>query len=406
MATKIQIARTEEPQLRPNAIQLEDGQPVINFNESEPGLYFKLRDDTLCKIGPTHVGPYPPNSSALGWPGNSIGEMWLDTSEAIAALHIWTGSEWTRDADVSVDTDQTITGTKTFTKIIKAEAGLDASGQDLFAESLNLTGTGKSIETSDGMPNNTLTTKGYVDSKAQSATLSSSLVAGTHLSGDNFNGTVDVIWSVQSTASNVTDTIVSRDSTGGFSASNLTLSSTFQIGDHLSGIEASSLGRVTLTSGVGSSIDAFVVSNTDGLSSVNQAVIKSNGDARFSGSVGVGNVVTPSSLLELKPASNSHQLQLTESNSDDGWRFHSDGLGGNLLNVSRYEGGVDSTKITVLSNGNVGIGANNPSTKLEINGNITANNITAFKDAINNSIDSAGTIAALRTVIKDALGFL
>jgi len=223
MATKIQIARTEEPQLRPNAIQLEDGQPVINFNESEPGLYFKLRDDTLCKIGPTHVGPYPPNSSALGWPGNAIGEMWLDTSEAIAALHIWTGSEWTRDADVSIDTDQTITGQKTFTQAVIAEGGVTALDQDIFAESLVLSGTATSALTEFGMQDNVLTTKGYVDALASAPVLSTSLIAGDFLVGTSFNGSLDAQWSVDA-ATTGTNNVVARDGAGNFTANTITAS--------------------------------------------------------------------------------------------------------------------------------------------------------------------------------------
>jgi len=94
MSTKIQVARTDEPQLRPNAIQLAPGQPVFNYNETEPGLYFKLRNNELCKIGPVHVGPQPPNNAALGWPDLSIGETWLDTGSGSPELKIWSGSDW------------------------------------------------------------------------------------------------------------------------------------------------------------------------------------------------------------------------------------------------------------------------------------------------------------------------
>jgi len=95
MSTKIQVARTDEPQLRPNAIQLAPGQPVFNYNEVEPGLFFKLRNNELCKIGPVHVGSEAPNSAALGWQELSVGETWLDIGQgALPTFKIWSGKEW------------------------------------------------------------------------------------------------------------------------------------------------------------------------------------------------------------------------------------------------------------------------------------------------------------------------
>jgi len=95
MSTKIQVARTDEPQLRPNAIQLAPGQPVFNYNEVEPGLFFKLRNNELCKIGPVHVGSDAPNNAALGWQELSVGETWLDIGQgALPTFKIWSGKEW------------------------------------------------------------------------------------------------------------------------------------------------------------------------------------------------------------------------------------------------------------------------------------------------------------------------
>jgi len=369
MSTKIQIARTEEPQLRPNAIQLENGQPVINYNEAEPGLYFKLRDNTLCKIGPTHVGPNPPNSSALGWPGNSIGELWLETRGNVTALHIWTGTEWSRDADVSTDTDQTITGVKTFTQVINAESGINATGQDIFADSILLSGTITGAETTIGMANNILASKGYVDSRSSSATLSNSLVAGDFLEGDDFDGSAPVTWKVSSDAQATPNTLVVRDLQGA--------------------IEAETV----------KALDAIEVGS-------DQVVIKSDGKGLFKVGVGIGETIFPQSLLELKPATNTHQLQLTESSSNDGWRLHGDDSNGGLLNLTRHESGADEVKLTVLSDGSVGIGTENPSTKLEVAGNITADNITTFKDNLNTNIATATTIAQIKTAIINALALL
>ena len=111
MSTAIQFLRSFETSLRPNPVTLSEGMPMINLHEFDPGLYFRLRDDSLCKIGPTTVGAEPPNAMALGFPGNTMGEQWLDTSAVtkiegqIGALtKIWDGSQW-----VTVQPDLTCT---------------------------------------------------------------------------------------------------------------------------------------------------------------------------------------------------------------------------------------------------------------------------------------------------------
>ena len=67
---------------------------MVNLHESEPGLFFAARDGSLFKVGPSSVGPIPPNSFAQGEPGNSTGELWLDTSGADPVLRIYDGTAW------------------------------------------------------------------------------------------------------------------------------------------------------------------------------------------------------------------------------------------------------------------------------------------------------------------------
>lgn len=93
MATSIQFLRSPVASLRPDPNTLEDGMPMVNTHESDPGLYFRLRNQTLCKIGPTSVGPQPPNQGAQGLIGNAIGESWLDTSVG-NVLKVWDGTNW------------------------------------------------------------------------------------------------------------------------------------------------------------------------------------------------------------------------------------------------------------------------------------------------------------------------
>jgi hypothetical protein len=94
MATAIQFLRSAIPSLRPNPVTIEDGMPMLNTNEVGPGLFFRLRNDTLCKIGPIHVGSTAPNSAPQGHEGNTVGEAWLDTSGVGSVFKVWDGSSW------------------------------------------------------------------------------------------------------------------------------------------------------------------------------------------------------------------------------------------------------------------------------------------------------------------------
>jgi len=73
--------------------------PLLNFNEQEPGLFFKARDGSLFKVGPTAVGELAPNSGANGFAGNTVGEMWLDTSGLVPMLKVYDGVQWTPSSD-------------------------------------------------------------------------------------------------------------------------------------------------------------------------------------------------------------------------------------------------------------------------------------------------------------------
>ena len=94
----IKILRNNTEFKRPLPSILEEGQPAVNINPKEPGLYFTNRDrNQLFKIGPCHVGGSPPNSSPAvgGFVGNSIGETWLDTSNlSNPTFKVWGGTEW------------------------------------------------------------------------------------------------------------------------------------------------------------------------------------------------------------------------------------------------------------------------------------------------------------------------
>jgi len=99
MSTQIQFLRTDQVQLRPDPNVLANGMPLLNFNEQEPGLFFKARDGSLFKVGPTAVGQLAPNSGANGYPGNTVGEMWLDTAGQSPMLKVFDGNAWLPSSD-------------------------------------------------------------------------------------------------------------------------------------------------------------------------------------------------------------------------------------------------------------------------------------------------------------------
>ena len=79
-------------------------EPEVNINSAQPGLFFA--DNTggsgkLFKVGPCAVGGVAPNSGATGNPGqlgNTLGELWLDTTSSPLSpgpkLKVWDGTQW------------------------------------------------------------------------------------------------------------------------------------------------------------------------------------------------------------------------------------------------------------------------------------------------------------------------
>lgn len=96
MASSIQILRSTTAKERPFPGSLLEGQPAVNVNATEPGLFFKASDGSLVKIGPAAITSdgAPPNTGGVGQQGNSIGELWLDKSQNPPVLKVYDGSQW------------------------------------------------------------------------------------------------------------------------------------------------------------------------------------------------------------------------------------------------------------------------------------------------------------------------
>lgn len=79
---------------RPSGTIIQQGEPAVCFGAADPGVYFEDSAGSLRKVGPTHYGTTAPNSTPVGAPGNSVGELWADSSSTEYYLKVWTGSAW------------------------------------------------------------------------------------------------------------------------------------------------------------------------------------------------------------------------------------------------------------------------------------------------------------------------
>jgi hypothetical protein len=98
--TPVQLLRSIVLNKRPDPTLLLSGQPAVNLNSTQPGLFFSdSTGSTLFKVGPCTVGLSAPNSGAVGpGSGNTLGELWLDTGSTPAhpgpTLKVWDGLSW------------------------------------------------------------------------------------------------------------------------------------------------------------------------------------------------------------------------------------------------------------------------------------------------------------------------
>jgi hypothetical protein len=100
--TPVKLLRSEVLNKRPDPAKLLEGQPAVNINSAQPGLFFADDSGTsLFKVGPCSVGTTAPNlgaTGAAGSLGNTKGELWLDTTTSFdypgPKLKVWDGSAW------------------------------------------------------------------------------------------------------------------------------------------------------------------------------------------------------------------------------------------------------------------------------------------------------------------------
>jgi len=90
--TPIQILRNSGLGNRPDPTTLLQGQPAVNTNVEQPGLFFSDSvGDSLIKIGPAAVGESPPTLEP------SLGESWVQPNgegPGVPMLWLFDGTNW------------------------------------------------------------------------------------------------------------------------------------------------------------------------------------------------------------------------------------------------------------------------------------------------------------------------
>jgi len=117
---------------RPSGTILQGGELALCFGAADPGLYFEDSAGSIRKIGPSSYATTAPNSTPAGLVGNSVGELWTDSSTADCYLKVWTGSAWKKISAGFADTAAVATATYA----IQAGSAIIASGAILASGAL------------------------------------------------------------------------------------------------------------------------------------------------------------------------------------------------------------------------------------------------------------------------------
>ena len=121
------LKRTGNSSDRPNTSTVQAGEAALSFGGADPGLYFKDSAGSIRKIGPTHYATTAPNSAPVGSAGNSVGELWTDSSTTNYYLRVWTGAAWQKVGAAFADLAATATTATTATSATTAGSAATAT---------------------------------------------------------------------------------------------------------------------------------------------------------------------------------------------------------------------------------------------------------------------------------------
>ena len=122
------LKRSGQSSDRPNTSVVQNGELAISVGAADPGLYFEDSAGTIRKLGPSSYGTTAPNSTPVGSTGNSVGELWTDSSTASYFLKVWTGAAWQKIGAGFADSATTASTASTALYANFAGAALIASG--------------------------------------------------------------------------------------------------------------------------------------------------------------------------------------------------------------------------------------------------------------------------------------
>jgi hypothetical protein len=121
------LKRTGNSADRPDTATVQTGEAALSFGGAEPGMYFKDSAGAIRKVGPTFYGNNAPNSSPVGSAGNSVGELWVDSSSSAYYMKVWNGASWQKVGSAFADTAASATVTIASGAIV-ANSAIIASG--------------------------------------------------------------------------------------------------------------------------------------------------------------------------------------------------------------------------------------------------------------------------------------
>jgi hypothetical protein len=107
-----------------------------------------------------------------------------------------------------------------------------------------------------------------------------------------------------------------------------------------------------------------------------------------SGNVGIGTTIPTQRLsIESFSTANVANISLKNTTSSNTWYFHQGGSAGtNIPSNSFSIGDLSAHRVSILSNGNVGIGTTSPTNKLDVNGVIGTTYVSNVTLAANNTL--------------------